>query len=242
MSSYNIFAQFYDRLTENADYQVRSSYISNFFSQYGRGKGTVLDLACGTGSVAKQLSDAGYNVIGIDLSEDMLTVASGKRIENAVFIKADMTDFLLPEKVDYCVCSLDSLNHLDSLSEWRNCFECVFDSLTKGGLFVFDVNTIYKHNEILADNAFLFDEEDFFLAWDNELLKKNKVRILLDFFVYNGVNYDRFSEEFIETAYSIEEIISAFSDLFDIIGIYNELSLEPPREDSERLYFVLRKK
>ncbi len=200
MSSYNTFAQFYDRLTENVDYKVRSSYISNFFSQHGKGKGTVLDLACGTGSLSKHLSDYGYSVIGLDSSDDMLTVACSKSINNSLFINGDMTSFSLPEKVDYCVCSLDSINHLTEAELWRKCFKCVAASLNSEGIFVFDVNTIYKHKKVLADNSFVFDEEDFFLAWDNEYLGGGKVRILLDFFVFNGINYDRYSEEFEELA------------------------------------------
>ena len=80
----------------------------------------------------------------------------------------------------------------------RKCFDCVYNSLDNGGVFVFDVNTVYKHQCILADNTFVFDEEDFFLSWDNEYLGDNTVRILLDFFVFNGSSYDRYSEEFNE--------------------------------------------
>ena len=104
-----------------------------------------------------------------------------------------MTDFELPHKVDCCVCSLDSINHLKDIVEVKKCFDCVYNSLNDGGVFVFDVNTVYKHKNVLGNNTFVFDEEDFFLSWDNEYLGDNTVRILLDFFVYNGKNYDRFS-------------------------------------------------
>ena len=99
MSSYNSFAQFYDSLTENVDYKVRSEYISNFFSKYGCGK-NVLDLACGTGSIAKHLADMGYTLTMLDLSEDMLSVASAKNIPNATLLKGDMTGFELSDSVD----------------------------------------------------------------------------------------------------------------------------------------------
>ncbi|MDE6506269.1 MAG: class I SAM-dependent methyltransferase, partial [Eubacterium sp.] len=79
------------------------------------------------------------------------------------------------------------------------------------------VNTVYKHNNILADNSFVFDEEDYFLSWDNELLDGNRVRIMLDFFVFNGNNYDRYSEEFIETAYSAEVLEDALSPYFEVL-------------------------
>ena len=242
MSSYNTFAQFYDKLTENVDYKVRSSYISNFFSLYSAKKGRVLDLACGTGSLSSELSKLGYSVTGIDLSDDMLSVASAKKIESAEFYKRDMTDFQFDEKFDFCVCSLDSINHLENEKDVKKCFDCVAAALNSGGVFVFDVNTVFKHKHILADNAFVFDEEDFFLAWDNEQLSDNRVRILLDFFVFNGQSYDRFSEEIIEKAYDTEILKTLLSDDFKIIGVYDELTNEPEKEYSERLYFVCKRK
>ncbi len=241
MSSYQTFAQFYDRLTDNVDYKVRSDYISNFFSQYGKNAKSILDLACGTGSLSKLLSEKGYNVTGVDLSEEMLTVASDKCGPSVRFIKADMTDFSFSEQFDCCVCTLDSINHLDTIEKVGKCFDCVAQCIKIDGVFVFDVNTIYKHKYVLADNTFVFDEEDFFLSWDNESEEDNNVRILLDFFVYNGINYDRFSEEFTERAYTADELKGLLSS-FEIIGIYDELTFDSPKKDSERIYFVCKRK
>lgn len=238
--SYNTFALFYDRLTENADYKVRSDYISNFFSQYGNGGNSVLDLACGTGTLCSLFNEKGYQVTGVDLSPDMLTIAKAK-CPDSQFICADISDFNVNEKFDFCTCTLDSINHLDDINAVKKCFLSVYNCLDCGGIFVFDVNTIYKHNEILAGNTFVFDEDDFFLSWDNEALGKNRVRILLDFFIFNGKNYDRFSEDFVETAYSVDELVSALND-FEIIGIYDELSENAHKADSERIYFVCRRK
>lgn len=240
MSSYNTFAQFYDHLTENVDYKVRSNYISDFFSEYGNGGKKVLDLACGTGTITKHLNTIGYDVIGIDLSEEMLTEAKLKCPES-IFIKADMADFTLPEKSDFCLCSLDAINHLTEFEQVCNCFKCVGNALNPGGLFVFDVNTLFKHREVLADNTFIYDEDDFFLSWDNHYIDDDIIEIYLDFFVFNGKNYDRFSEEFKEKAYSAEQLINALEDDFEIIGIYDELTLNSPKEDSERIYFVCKK-
>lgn len=238
--SYNTFALFYDRLTENADYKVRSDYISNFFSQYGNGGKRVLDLACGTGTLCSLFNKKGYNVTGVDLSPDMLTVAKAK-CPDSQFICADISDFNVDEKFDFCTCTLDSINHLENINAVKKCFMSVYNCLDAGGIFVFDVNTIYKHNEILAENTFVFDEDDFFLSWDNEALGNNRVRILLDFFVFNGKNYDRFSEEFVEIAYSVDDLVSALEN-FEIIGIYDELSENAHKADSERIYFVCRRK
>ena len=241
MSSYNTFAEFYDALTENVEYERRTDYLLRLYSSLSHKRGRVLDLACGTGSVALNLSKKGFDVVGLDLSSEMLSVADSKAQGKVQLLCGDMTDFSIEEGFDLCVCCLDSINHLTDLSSVEKCFNCVYNSLNNDGIFIFDVNTVYKHNEILGNNAFVFDEENFFLSWDNELQENNVVRILLDFFVYNGKSYDRYSEEFFEKAYSVYELKSVLYN-FDIINIYNDLSLDAPKNDSERLYFVCKRK
>lgn len=241
MSSYNTFAQFYDTLTENVDYKVRSDYISNFFCRYGNGGKALLDLACGTGTMCRLFADKGYDVTGIELSQDMLTVAYDKCGSDVKLLCGDMTDFSLPERFDYCLCSLDSINHLNTIDDVKHCFSCVRNSLNENGIFIFDVNTVYKHNNVLADSAFIFDYEDFFVAWDNEHCGDNKVRILLDIFVYNGTSYDRFSEEFCETAYDNDTLINALEG-FEVLGVYEELTENSPKADTERVYYICKRK
>ena len=240
---YNYFALHYDELTENVDYKVRSEYISGFFNKHGISKtAKILDLACGTGTMSLLFREQGYQVIGIDLSSEMLSIADNKAKGDISFIKAEMQNFDLSEPVDACVCCLDSLNHLHSLEEVKNTFECVCHSLNENGIFVFDVNTIYKHRNILANNTFVFDEESYFLSWDNELIDDYSVRILLDFFVFNGNSYDRYSEEFTETAFETEDLSAALSPYFEVLDIYDDMTLEQPKKDSERLYFVCKRK
>ena len=239
---YNYFAYRYDELTGNIDYDAGSDYISGFLIEQGIDKNsTLLDLACGTGTMSLLLKSRGYRVTGIDLSEEMLSVADHKAQGEIPFIKADMRDFRLADPVDACVCCLDSLNHLDSIEDVEAAYKCVHESLRDGGIFIFDVNTVYKHNHVLADNSFIFDEEDFFLAWDNELLEENRVRIMLDFFVFNGESYDRYSEEFVETAFSEDSIKAALSPYFEVLGVYDECTLDAPKPDSERIYFVCKR-
>lgn len=238
--SYNAFAEFYDILTENVDYKVRSEYISNFFSRYKKDGKRLLDIACGTGSFAEIFADLGYSVTGVDLSEDMLTIAEEKCRGRVNFIKGDMCDLKFRESFDFCICMLDSVNHLTNYNDLKRLFKSAYNALCKDGLFVFDVNTVYKHKEILADNSFVFDYEDFFLSWDNEFVGDNSVRILIDIFSYNGKNYDRFSEEFFEKAYTAEEICNAL-DGFEVLGIFDELTQNPPGDESQRLYFICKK-
>ncbi len=243
MKPYNHFAEIYDDLTENVNYKVRSDYISDFFNKYSIPQNaSVLDLACGTGSITAELLKKGYSPIGIDLSNEMLTVADSKLSGKIQLINADMRDFKLVNPVDAAVSLLDSINHLESEDDLNECFECVYNSLKNNGLFIFDVNTVYKHNYILGNNTFVFDEENYFLSWDNELLKNNKIRIMLDIFMLNGESYDRFSEEFIETAYETDTLKRLLTPYFDVLGVYDELTLNNPESNSERLYFVCKRR
>ncbi|WP_296967649.1 class I SAM-dependent methyltransferase [uncultured Eubacterium sp.] len=245
MSSYQTFAYLYDELTQNVEYEKRCEYILSFFEQNGIKSGTVLDLACGTGSMSIPFMKKGYSIIGVDLSEEMLEIASNRLFEagnSFSLLKAKMQEFELSEKAEACICCLDSINHLNNIDDVFATFKNVYDSLNNGGLFVFDVNTVYKHNEILADNTFVFDEDDYYLVWDNETVDDRTVRILLDMFILDGESYDRFSEEFEETAYSVEELSSLLNKVgFVDIKVYDELSYDEPKNDSERLYFVCKK-
>ncbi len=245
MSSYNTFAYFYDALTQNVEYETRSNYIYSFFNVNNIKSGTVLDLACGTGSMSLPFMEKGYNIVGIDCSEQMLEIASNKFSQKGndfSLLKAEMQNFRLESRIDACICCLDSINHLNNISDVQKTFENVYASLKENGLFVFDVNTVYKHNNILSDNTFVFDEEDFYLVWDNETVNDRAVRILLDIFVYNGSSYDRFSEEFKETAYTVDELIKLLINSgFKDINVYDELSLNAPKENSDRIYFVCKR-
>lgn len=245
MSSYNEFSKYYDILTQNVDYKVRSDYISGFFKTFGIYGGKMLDLACGSGSFSIEFAKMGYNVVGVDLSEDMLTIAQEKAFENGVdisFIKSDMRSYCDAERFDSAVCCLDSINHLTNKNDVQTTFNNACESLKQGGVFVFDVNTVYKHQSVLADKTFVFDEDDFYLVWDNEAIDDREIRILIDIFVFNGTNYDRFSEEFCERAYDTDELIKMLKTAgFVDISVYDELTHDKEKENSERLYFVCRK-
>lgn len=246
MNNYNhSFARLYDILTSNIDYKSGSDFISGFFKTNGIEQGTILDLACGTCSVSYYLAKMGYSIVGVDYSEDMLQIASNKLSElgcDFSLIKSNMLDLELTEQVDGCICTLDSLNHLNSIAEVEKAMKIVHSSLKNNGLFIFDMNSVFKHREVLGDNTFVFDDDDYFLAWDNELCDNNKVRILLDFFTFNGESYDRYSEEFYEVAYEQKDVVSLLEKVgFTDIEVYGDFDRSQPNPETERIYYICKK-
>ena len=132
--------------------------------------GTVADLGCGTGTVTRMLDKAGYDCIGIDMSEDMLSIASEKMYEaeqQIIYTEQDMRDFALPYQVDACVSIGDSMNYITSPEDLHSVFSCVYDSLVAGGVFIFDLKTIHFFRDVLADNTYAQNRDNSAFIWDN---------------------------------------------------------------------------
>lgn len=245
--AYSFFAGVYDALTANVGYSRRAEYFCSLLSENGIDGGLLLDLACGTGSLSAEFAKRGYNVTGVDLSEEMLSVAQQKAIEsnlNILFLCQDMRSLDLYGTMDCAVCALDSINHLTEKSDVQKTFLGVSMFMNDGGLFIFDVNTVYKHQNILADNAFVFDCDDVFCAWQNSLEDdKRTVNINLDFFVENeNGEYSRQTECFSERAYAPEEITDMLCEAgFTVISQFDELTENAPDAKSERIVFVARR-
>lgn len=243
--SYNFFADYYDEFTENVDYKARAEYFAEIFKKNGIDSGILLDLACGTGELSFELEKLGFDVIGTDLSTEMLSKALAKKIEknsSAAFLNQDMTELDLYGTIKAAVCTLDSINHLDSIEKVKKAFSKVSLFTESGGVFIFDVNTEYKHTEVLADNAFVYESDDCFLCWQNELCEDKSVNIYLDFFVPEGEIYRRESEYIKEYYYSDEALADALKHAgFELEEVYDDLSFSAPSAKSERKIFVCKK-
>lgn len=247
MSAYTAsFADFYDALTENVEYPRRAVYFDGILKKYGNGQPLLLDLACGTGSLSVEMAKLGYDVIGVDGSYDMLAFAREKAAEeglDVLFLCQMMQNLDLFGTIDGAVCCLDSLNHVTKSADVRKIFQKVSLFLNDGGVFVFDANTIWKHREVLGNQTFVYDTENVFCVWQNEYEDSDHtVRIHLDFFEREEDCYYRREEDFSERAYSREELCSWLKEAgLEVVGVFDELSEEPPKENSERLIYVARK-
>ena len=244
--SYSLFAEVYDKLTVNVDYKLRADYINNILEQNGVKKGLLLDLACGTGSLSVEFARKGYEVIATDLSPDMLMQAREKAFRenlDIMFLCQGMEETDLYGTVGAIVCSLDSINHLESLDALNKTFSVLKNFIDDGGIMVFDVNTPYKHTDILGNNTFVYDEKDVFCVWQNHLLEDGKtVNINLDFFCKTDDLYERFNENFNEIAFTDAEITNAAeSNGFKVIKRYDDLTFNDPKAETQRIYYVIRR-
>lgn len=246
-NSYSFFAEYYDSLTENVNYPARASYFNKLIRKFGgKANGILLDLACGTGSLSEQMALLGYDVIGADISEDMLNEALNKKFEsglNIQYIRQDMRYLDLFGSVDVTICALDALNHLHEISDIKKVFERVSMFSEPGSLFIFDVNTAYKHKEILGENVFVYETDDVFCVWENHYIEKNdEVRIKLDFFERDGEKYNRYTECFSEYAYDMDRITALLSETgFKLEACYDCDSFNPVHDKTERMIFIAKK-
>lgn len=246
MSRYGAFAEYYDSLTSNVSYDETAKYVADILDENGIKKGILLDLACGTGTMSVQMAKRGYEVIGIDNSPEMLSEAREKVCESGediLFLCQDMCDIDLYGTVECTICLLDSLNHLESEEELLSAFKGVSLFTVPGGLFIFDVNTQYKHKYVLGNNTFVYDNDDVYCVWQNEYDDESKtVEIFLDFFEEENGLYRRSSEYFTECAFSDEIIRRLLKEAgFSNVKAYGELSRNAPSETEERIFYVARK-
>ncbi len=245
MDSYCDFADFYDSLTLNVDYRKRADYILEIFKRLNHNMGLTLDLACGTGNLTVELAKSGVDVYGIDGSENMLSQAMNKSAMlgvNILFLCQQMQDIDLYGTIDTCVCTLDSINHLTIPKDVQKTFDRVSLFMNKGGYFLFDVNTIYKHQNVLGNNTFVYDTDDVYCVWQNSLKENNIVEIDLDFFIPDNDAYVRTGESFEERAYSHNEITEMLAKAkFEVVGCYGDMTFEAPKEDEQRVIYVAKK-
>lgn len=247
MSGYRFFASCYDNLTCNVDYGQMADFLHGSLSSQGITGGLLLDIACGTGTLSMEMAKRGYEVIGIDASPDMLSTAQTKAWQNEtniLFLCQEMQNLDLYGTVDAAICSLDSLNHITDTNTLAKTLERIHLFLNPGGIFIFDVNTPYKHREILGDNAFVFECGELFTVWRNEYdPSAEKVSIQLDFFREKGKLYERITESFEEKAYSDAALSALLSKTgFEILSRFDDYSHRLVTDATQRIVYLTKKR
>jgi len=245
MDAYKALAASYDRLTNDVDYEAVVAFYKEILNLEGLRPRTAVDLACGTGSVTILLSKWGLSVTGVDMSEDMLTVAYDKTMsmENRPrFICQKLQELRLPRGVDLAVCALDSLDYITDPNDCAEAIRKVYKALNPGGIFIFDVNTPQKLRA-MDGQIFLDEDDDVYCVWRGEFDESaNICSYAMDLFQRRGKVWERSFEEHEEYAYSAEELTAYLRQAgFISIRVFGDRRLEKPTPDDRRIYLKARK-
>ncbi len=246
MSMYENFARVYDAYMDNIPYEQWGEYLAEQLAQAGIKDGLLLDLCCGTGSLTEYLAGRGYDMIGVDASEDMLEAALEKKYESGadiLYLQQDMREFELYGTVRAIVCTCDSLNYLESYEDLVQVFRLVNNYLDPEGLFFFDVKTLYTFRELLGDQTFTRESDDCVMIWENSWYEEeqiNEYSLTLFLEEDNGL-YRRYDEDHCQRAFHQTDICRALEEaglkLERITGGYEDTA---PGEKSQRLLFTAR--
>ena len=245
MDAYHELAKSYDRLTNDVDYEATVEFYMQILDREGLKPRTVVDLACGTGSVTEILARKGYQVTGVDMSEEMLTEAMAKvmDMENPPrFVCQKLQELRLPRAVDMAVCALDSLDYITDPADCAEAIRRTYKALNPGGIFIFDVNTPEKLRA-MDGQVFLDEDDDVYCVWRGEFdAQANICSYGMDLFQRRGDYWHRSFEEHREYAYSAEQLVGYLKDAgFTHIEVFADRLFEDPREGEQRIYIKARK-
>ena len=245
MNAYISLAESYDRLTNDVDYAAVVEFYDQILAREGWKPRTAVDLACGTGSVALLLAKKGLSVTAVDLSEDMLCVASQKAMEASLpirFVCQNLRDLRLPRAVDLAVCALDSLDYITDPADCEKAIHRVYKALNPGGCFIFDVNTPEKLRA-MDGQVFVDEDDDVFCLWRGEFDPETNICSYgMDLFQRDGDVWHRSFEEHREYAYSAETLTGWMKDAgFTAIEVFADRRFEAPAAGEQRIYIKARK-
>ena len=249
MDAYTSFAEVYDLFMDNIPYEEWGDYLKGLLREYGIEDGLVLDLGCGTGTMTEILADAGYDMIGIDLSEEMLEAAMEKKERSGhdiLYLCQDMREFELYGTVRAIVSVCDSMNYVLKEEELLGILTLAARNyLDYGGLFIFDLNTEYKYRELLGEQTIAENRKEGSFIWENyydEETKINEYSLTLFIREDEGL-YRKYEEEHYQRAYALDTIQSLVERSgLTLLHIYDAFTREPARADSERVYVVCQRK
>lgn len=245
MDAYTSFAEVYDMFMDNVPYEEWRRYLTELLKEYRIEEGVVCELGCGTGKMTRLLADAGYDMIGVDMSEDMLAIASMENPQQILYLCQDMRELELYGTVAAVVSVCDSMNYLLEEDDLLEVFQRVNEYLEPGGVFLFDLNTIYKYETLLGETTICENRPEGSFIWENYYDAEEQINEYdLTLFIQEKENlYRKFEETHYQRGYSMEKIRTLLEEAgMEFVTAYDACTKNPPREDSERIYIVAREK
>lgn len=245
---YGSFAYVYDKFMDDVPYEEWADYVQSLLMEYEVREGLVLELGCGTGNLTEILASRGYDMIGVDLSADMLDIAMEKRERSGrdiLYLMQDMREFELYGTVRAAVSICDSMNYLQEEKDLLSTFKLVNNYLDPGGIFIFDLNTAYKYRELIGDTTIAENREGASFIWENTWYEEEKVNEY-DLTIFaeteNGL-YQKFEETHFQRAYDLKTVKRLIAEAgMEFLAAYDAFTREPVRPDSERIYVIAREK
>jgi SAM-dependent methyltransferase len=246
--SYEKFAYLYDELMQDAPYDEWVSFVKAKLVQYQVNGKSLLDLACGTGELSVRFAREGFNVTGVDLSSDMLSVAQAKSQEAGLaisFYEQNMAKLEGHETYDIIGVFCDSLNYLQTDEDVIHTFSNVFQHLKRDGIFIFDVHSIYKISDVFINQTYAMADENVSYIWNSFAGNHpNSVEHELSFFVLDELTdkYDRFDELHYQRTYSTEQYTTWLKAAgFELLEVSADFEDSSPQSNSERIFFIAKK-
>ncbi len=262
MEAYTGFARVYDLFMDNVPYGEWSRYLLSLLKEYGAKDGIVLELGCGTGKMTRLLSRAGYDMIGIDNSEEMLQMAreaeyeakeypavqaESESREDILYLLQDMREFELYGTVKAVVSICDCVNYILEEEELLQVFRLVNNYLDPGGVFIFDLNTLYKYREVLGENVICENREEGSFIWENFYDEKEKLNQYdLTLFLREEESsplYRKYEETHFQRGYELKQVKMLLEQAgMEVLAVYDGYTREPVRDDSQRVTVIAREK
>lgn len=247
MEAYTDFALVYDTLMDNTPYEEWCERVMAILKGHGIKNDLVLDLGCGTGTLTELLAKKGYDMIGVDLSYEMLARAMEKREQSGLpilYLQQDMREFELYGTVKAVVSVCDSLNYLLEDEDVIETFKLVNNYLDPEGLFIFDFNTVYKYRDVIGDTTIAENREDCSFIWENFYHEEDCINEYeVTFFIKEGEYFRRFEETHYQRGYTVEEMKDFLVQAgMDFVSMKDADTWDEITEESERICFIAKER
>lgn len=246
---YEGFANVYDQVMNHIPYEQWFERLKGYLAEHGTTSGTICELGCGTGIMTELFAGAGFHMIGVDKSSDMLALAAVRKEQSGsgiLYLEQNMEELELAEPVDAVISVCDSLNYLLQEDALNAVFQKVYKNLKPNGYFIFDMKTAYCYRNIIGNQTWVEQDEDVSYIWENYYYEESDINeYMLTIFKKQPESglYERIEEAHYQRAYTVDDLkMFLEQNGFEVTDCFNETMSEKPAADSERVYIAARKK